>query len=288
MSLDLSKLVGAKRLHGKVVAQCPICQETSQSHLVIFPDGKYGCVVDRSSDHSRAIWRAIGVDSEHAAPQEIPEPKIEITKTWPAAVLDRLVKDHSYWVGRGVSEETVAAFRGGVATEGQMADRYVFPQFDQHGEIIGFSGRCLRKMTKEERRQFNRPKWKHLAPSSGFIWGDLTGRPRRARLVESIGDGLKLLDNRVTGVRCLFGTALSEDLLGHLIAWGPEQIEVSTNLDEATRMGQRIGHPGQEAAARIKKTLDKFFNPNTVAILHPPRNDWGDANRDQIQQAFHP
>lgn len=286
MSLDLSKLVGARRLHGKITAQCPVCQETSQSHLVIFPDGKYGCVVDRSSEHTRAIWRAIGSDAESAAPQEIPEPKIEITKTWPVEVLDRLVKDHSYWVGRGVSEETVAAFRGGVATEAQMKDRYVFPQFDQQGRIIGFSGRCLRQMTKEERRQFNRPKWKHLSPSSDFIWGDLKARPRKARLVESIGDTLKLLDNRVTGVRCLFGTVLSESLLGHLIAWGPEEIEISTNLDEATRMGTRIGHPGQEAAARAKKTLDKFFNPNRVTIVHPPCNDWGDATPEQIHQAF--
>ncbi len=286
MSLDLSKLVGAKRLHGKIVAQCPVCQESSQSHLVVFPDGKFGCVVDSSSDHRRAIWRLVGTDAEDASPQEIPEPKIEIAKTWPANVLDRLIKDHSYWVGRGVSEPTVAAFRGGVATEGQMAGRYVFPQFNQQGEIIGFSGRCLKEMTKAERKQFNRPKWKHLGPSGSFVWGDMGTRGGPFNLVESIGDSLKLLDNRVHGVRCLFGTTLSEELLGHLIAVNPSRIRVSTNLDEATRMGNRIGHPGQEAAARAKKTLDKFFNPSTVDILHPPCNDWGDATPAQIHQAF--
>ncbi len=284
MSLDLSKLVGAKRLHGKITAQCPICLESSQSHLVVFPDGKFGCVVNSSPEHRSAIWRAIGTDSDDA-PAALPEPKIEIPKTWPVSVLDRLVKDHSYWVGRGVSESTVAAFRGGVATEAQMAGRYVFPQFNPQGEVIGFSGRCVKQMTKAERKQFNRPKWKHLAPSSDFLWGDLTYRPR-AILVESIGDGLKLIEHKARGPRCLFGTTLSETLLGHLIALSPECIIVSTNLDEATRMGTRIGHPGQEAAARIKKTLDKFFNPNTVTIMHPPCNDWGDATPEQIHQAF--
>ncbi len=285
MSLDLSKLVGAKRLHGKITAQCPVCQESSQSHLVVFPDGKFGCVVNSSPEHRSAIWRAIGTDAD-SAPAAIPEPKIEISKVWPVEVLDRLIKDHSYWVGRGVSEATVAAFRGGVATEGQMAQRYVFPQFDQQGQIIGFSGRCLKEMTKAERKQFNRPKWKHLGPSGSFLWGDMETRGGSFNLVESIGDTLKLLDNGVRGVRCLFGTTLSEELLGHLIGVSLSRIRVSTNLDEATRMGTRIGHPGQEAAARIKKTLDKFFNPNTVDILHPPCNDWGDATPEQIHQAF--
>ncbi len=286
MSLDLSKLVGAKRLHGKITAQCPVCQESSQSHLVVFPDGKFGCVVNSSPEHRSAIWRAIGTDSEDA-PATLPEPKVEIDQTWNPKVLDRLIKDHSYWEGRGVSAATVEPFRGGVATDGYLDGRYVIPIFSlDESMVIGFTGRRISDAGLDE-WQRKRMKWKHKMPSSQFIWGGRRDIMDRIILVESPGDLLMLREHGVKDVLCMFGTTLSQALLGYLIGRAPKQIIISTNLDEATRMGTRIGHPGQEAAARAKKTLDKFFNPNTVTIMHPTQsNDWGEATPEQIHQAF--
>ncbi len=107
-------------------------------------------------------------------------------------------------------------------------------------------------------------------------------------LVESIGDGLKLIEHKVRGPRCLFGVNLSEELLGHLIAVNPACIIVSTNRDIEKMNGGRVKRAGQEAAERIKRTLDKFFRPDTVKIIHPPEGvkDWGEATKEQIQQAF--
>ncbi len=288
MSLDPTKLVGARNLGGKVTAMCPVCQESSRSHLVIFPDGRFGCVVDSSPEHRKAIWQLIGTDSDGIADTVEPEPRIELPRVYSASLLDNLVKDYSYWEKRGIAAETVEPFRGGIATQFQMADRWVFPQFNLAGEIIGFSGRCLRKMTSAERKQWKRPKWKHLSASSTFIWGGLDDIADRVVLVESIGDSLALRQHGVPETLCLFGTTLSQPVLGWLIAHNPRQIIVSTNLDDEKMIGNRLGRPGQEAAERIKRALLRFFDESVVSILHPQEGlkDWGEADAAQIQAAF--
>jgi hypothetical protein len=49
MSLDLSRLESVRQRCGRTVARCPACAEHGQDekgeHLVIMPDGRFGCVV---------------------------------------------------------------------------------------------------------------------------------------------------------------------------------------------------------------------------------------------------
>lgn len=287
MPLDATKLVGVQRYHGKITAQCPVCQENSRSHLVIFPDGKFGCVVNSDPSHRKEIWRLIGTDAPGTTSDEERMPEVEPPPTtWPLSILDRLVKDHSYWNRRGISDETLAPFRGGVATIGQLADRYVFPILNEGGEIIGFDGRCVKDMTPQDRKQFRRVKWKRLGPNSSFIWGGLDEIVDRVILVESIGDSLKLREHGVSETLCMFGTTVSEKLAGWLIAHNPRQIIISTNLDEEKQMGNRRGRPGQEAAVRAQKMLATFFDEGVVSVVHPVANDWGDSTPEQIQAAF--
>ncbi len=293
MSLDLSKLVGVKRLSDKTTAACPQCRaeglDSSGNHLVLYPDGRFGCCINSDSAHRQAIWRLAGdgKGSNESVPAEEQQPQIEMERTWNPSVLDRLVKDYSYWAGRGISEATIAPFRGGVAVDGQMKDRWVIPIFNDDGLVIGFTGRCLKQMTKEERKKFNRPKWKHISSKSLFVWGDIdeVESTRRAILVESPGDLLALREHGVLDVLCVFGTSISQTVIGALVAASPHQIIVSTNRDPVNERGQT---PGQSAAARIKKTLDTFFNSDTVEVRLPPEgvNDWGEATREQIHATF--
>ena len=59
-----------------------------------------------------------------------------------------MVKDHSYWIGRGVSESTIKSFNGGVVLSGKMKDRYVFPIKNYKKQIVGFSGKIFFDKTK--------------------------------------------------------------------------------------------------------------------------------------------
>ena len=68
MSLDVRKLTVSRRLEGgTVVARCPACaavgQDRSGEHLVVYPDGRFGCVVHPGEAgwlHRKMIWEAVG------------------------------------------------------------------------------------------------------------------------------------------------------------------------------------------------------------------------------------
>lgn len=65
MSLDLSKLEKFQVREKKTVARCPACAEaggdSKSVHLVIWPDGRYGCAAHpKDSSHRKRIWALIG------------------------------------------------------------------------------------------------------------------------------------------------------------------------------------------------------------------------------------
>lgn len=68
MSLDVRRLRVSRRLEdGTVVARCPACaaggQDRKGEHLVVYPDGRFGCVLhpgDAGRLHRKAIWEAVG------------------------------------------------------------------------------------------------------------------------------------------------------------------------------------------------------------------------------------
>ena len=68
MSVDLQKLTVSRRLaDGTDVARCPACaaigQDRKGEHLVVYPDGRFGCVLhprDAGWLHRKAIWEAVG------------------------------------------------------------------------------------------------------------------------------------------------------------------------------------------------------------------------------------
>ncbi|HEX2973145.1 MAG TPA: hypothetical protein VHP11_12485 [Tepidisphaeraceae bacterium] len=68
MSLDVRRLAVSRRLaDGTVVARCPACaaggQDRKGEHLVVYPDGRFGCVVHPGEAgwlHRKRIWEAVG------------------------------------------------------------------------------------------------------------------------------------------------------------------------------------------------------------------------------------
>ncbi len=289
MSIDLTKVIGCKKQGDKIVGQCPACalggnDIHSKNHLVIFPNGKFGCVIDKSSEHSKTIWKLVGAgnyNNDDISITEPTEPRLEIERIWPNEYLDRLVHDYSYWEKRGISQATIEPFRGGVAlTAGQMTNRWVIPIFNANDQIIGFTGRALKEGMQ--------PKWKHLSPVSKWIWGGLDEieAEKEAILVESPGDLLMLREHGVNNVLCLFGVNMSQSILGYLIGANPDSIIISTNSDKLMNDQGKPHQVGQNAALRIKNTLDKFFNPEKITIKLPPVKDWGVATKEQIHESF--
>ena len=76
------------------------------------------------------------------------QPKIKDKKVFDKELLLKLEKNHDYWINRGVKEETLNLFKGGIAKAGKMKNRYVFPIINSKEEIVGFSGRDITNQSK--------------------------------------------------------------------------------------------------------------------------------------------
>lgn len=64
MTLSIHLLENVQTKHGKTTARCPACKEQghdkSGDHLLIATDGRYGCAVDKSPEHSKRIFALAG------------------------------------------------------------------------------------------------------------------------------------------------------------------------------------------------------------------------------------
>jgi hypothetical protein len=281
MPLDLGKLQNVKPAGPDCFqAACPQCRidgsDRAGVHLRVWKTGEYSCVIaPNDRDHNRAIHALAGDGTDSTATDLAPppEPRIEIERTWPPTALSGLIRDHSYWAGRGIPEDVLEPLQGGVATKGQLANRYVIPIFGDDGLIHGFTGRALRPGML--------PKYKHIGKVSNWVWGDLAGieETGRAILIEGPADRLALDARGVRGALVLWGVNLSQAVLGYLISVNVRDIVVATNNDTKAHAA------GQRAAAKILATLERFFDAGTARTCLPGPKDlldqhWRDGAPD--------
>lgn len=271
--IDLEKLENLKPDSNGWVAACPLCRAEGRDrtgvHLKIYPDGAFGCVVNQKDRaHNAGILQLVGTESDgtlthYSAPAQ--EPKLKIERFWDISILDKLIKDYSYFESRGISAATQMYFRMGVATTATMKGRVVIPIFNERKDkIIGFSGRLLQKHTQWH-KEHGVPKWKHLNPSSEFIFcGDEKTIPNNSILItEGPADVLALYEAGIKNTLCLFGTTISSKQLAFLIKNNPKKIVVGLNNEPDNK------NIGLEAAKKLEKTLLNYFNEEKVVIGLP-------------------
>jgi len=206
-----------------------------------------------------------GVDTTSEAKKV--EPKIPQAKIFENENLSKLMPDHSYWNDRGISNDTLSNFKGGVIENGKMANRYVFPIFNKKQQVVGFSGRDL-KPEKKENSKFVRPKWKHIGDKSKWNYPLLNNvkiirKQKSIIVVESIGDMLSLWENNIKNTIVSFGVILSPNMLGTLMRMDPDEIFISFNDDSSNSSA------GNEAARVAKKKLLQFFDEDQITIKLP-------------------
>lgn len=203
----------------------------------------------------------------------IEKEKLEELKVFPSELLDKLEKDHSYWLTRNINEETVSVFEGGVAKEGRMKDRYVLPIFNSKKQIVGFTGRDLTGTKKA--------KWKHLGDKSKWVYPLYFNKKevlnaKSVILVESVGDMLSLWQAGVKNSAVTFGLDINNSLLNLFIRMDLDTIYISFNNDE--------NQAGNQAAKKLYFKLLKFFDKNQIKVALPTKNDFGEMNKEEIEQ----
>lgn len=214
------------------------------------------------------------------------KPKIDMEKIYPNSILEKLLPHYKFYNDRGIGDETLSFFKSGLATEGAMYQRFVFPIYNSNLEIHGFSGRDMIKTPNNKER----PKWKHVGKKSKWVYPyyvqdsfgkfpiqDAILESKEVILVESIGDLIRLHDRGFKNVICVFGTSVSSYLSFHLMSLLPQRIVLSLNNDSDKEKNR-----GQIGALKSYLKLLSLFDKKKI-IIHPPKScDFGEMKDEEF------
>jgi len=208
-------------------------------------------------------------------PKEASKPLLKSTKKFDLDLLSNLENDQSYWNKRGINDETLNQFKGGVGKAGKMKNRYVFPIFDIKNNIIGFSGRDVTNLSKI--------KWKHLGEKNDFVYplflnSEAIETQKQVILVESIGDMLSLYQAGIKNILVTFGTSLSLGILNYLLKIDIKKIYISLNNDSNKNNAGNIG------AEKTYSRLKRYFDDKQLKIALPTKKDFGEMNKEEVLQ----
>lgn len=201
------------------------------------------------------------------------KPILKEVKKFDTQELEALEKDHSYWLNRGISLDTISKFEGGIISLGKMKNRYVFPIFDFSQNVIGFSGRDITGKSKI--------KWKHIGDKNNFLYptfinNNIITSKKQIILVESIGDMLNLWQNNIKNVIVTFGLNISLPILNYMLRISPDKIIIAFNNDIEKNKAGNI------AAEKAMVKLLRYFDKNQISINLPIKKDFGEMNSEEI------
>ena len=232
--------------------------------------------LDCNIEDARKFLQSKGSDR----PVAIIKPEVKQRKTLNDEFLNNLIKNNKYWNERGVSDETLEKFNGGVCESGKMLGRYVFPIYGERGRLVGVSGRDVNndEWTK-------RPKWKHIGDKAAWTYPtqvneEILKELKQVILLESIGDMLALWESGIRNTLVTFGLDINTAILNKLLRLDPNNVIVSFNNDSESN------NAGNLAAQKAKKKLLKYFDEEQVKISLPSQNDFGEMTAAQISEWY--
>ena len=214
---------------------------------------------------------------------ETPRKKYKLSIDMPIyyeeSCLDRLLPSYKYYTEKKnpISIDTLSFFRGGVATNGKMLSRFVFPIFSEEGKIHGFAGRDVTD-SKDIKWKLIGKKYEWCYPA--FFNREIVEEKREIILVESIGDMLALWEAGIKNVWVTFGINLSTKLLAKIVKANPKKVFICLNNDKED---QSVGNA---AAIRMLKKLSGFFDKEDVEIKLPTNGDFGEMTTEEIENWY--
>ncbi len=219
------------------------------------------------------------LDSEPDSLKEYkPNTLIEMEKIYEDSILEKLFPNYNFYNKKNISEQTQNLFKVGLAGSGNMYRRMVFPVYNEHSQIIGFSGRRV--------DDGNSAKWKHIGKKNNWIYpaytpnevtvDELITESKEVYLVESIGDAMSLYDQGIKNVLVIFGLSVSASIISYLSGKEIDKIIIAGNNDFESEINR-----GLLASIKNYLKLSNYFDLDILHIKVPPKgfNDLGDANQ---------
>ena len=120
----------------------------------------------------------------------------------------------------------------------------------------------------------DKSKWKYPMQYNNKLLTKL----KKIILVESIGDMLSLWNSGIKNTMVTFGLNISLDVLNYLLRIDVNEVIISFNNDENNNSAGNI------AAEKASKKLRKYFDYSTIKVNLPPKNDFGEMTKEEIQE----
>ena len=210
---------------------------------------------------------------------------IKCEKTWAKTELNNLFPHYSFYTERGISEQTLKFFKSGFVQSGDMNKRYVFPIFNEHQKIHGFSGRDM-----TDRYKKSGVKWLHSGKKSNWIYPyymlddngfspcqDAISKTNEIIIVESIGDVLSLWESGFKQVLFIAGLTISSKQAAFITSLGLKRIIIATNNDKEKEINR-----GKIGAINIFLKLSSFTDIENLTICLPNQKDFGDMSKEEV------
>jgi hypothetical protein len=209
--------------------------------------------------------------------------KLQMEKIYDNDCLNKLLPHYDFYEERGITQDTLKHLKGGLATSGQLYQRFVFPIYNKDGQIHGFSGR-------DTANKDTRPKWKHIGRKSNWLyplyvpqaqgsWRDRIEEADSLILVESIGDLLSCHQHEIFNVAVSFGLDISPSLICEMVEINPSKITISFNNDSGKECNR-----GLDASIKNFLKLLNHFDQDKISICLPTKNDFGDMKAQDFEQ----
>ena len=222
----------------------------------------------------KSIEKYLKIDYNPSARASTQSDRLTMDRIYDEALLDELLPHYKFYNDRGIDTRYLKEFKGGYATKGKMLRRFVFPIYNEHGQIHGFSGRDMSGNSSA-------PKWKHIGRKSKWLYPYYVSPLCRESieekdsviLVESIGDLLNLYQHGYYNVLVSFGLDISPKLLCHLTGLDVSRIIISFNNDS-----NKTSNRGARAAVKNYLKLLTHFDFSQLSICLPTKNDFGEMS----------
>lgn len=196
--------------------------------------------------------------------------------------LKKLLPHYRFYNDKGIQDKILKDLKGGLATQGQLYQRFVFPIYNKLGQIHGFSGRDM--LNKD-----SRPKWKHIGRKTSWVYPAYIPhqknlflseieKSKSIILVESIGDLLSLHSHGHYNVLVTFGLDISPSLITFLVGTDLDHIIISFNNDLHSSENR-----GLDASLKGYLKLCSYFDYEKLRICLPVVNDFGDMEESHFK-----
>ena len=229
----------------------------------------------------QVISKYISEDFNKKNYESTQDDRIMMEKIFKESILDDFFPHYEFYNKKGIDSEHLDLLNGGLCTSGKMYQRFVFPIYNEYGQIHGLTGRDMTNSKDVKwKHEGRKTKWVYpyfVPDKNGHSFKEFIDDSSSIILIESIGDLLNLHQHGFKNCLVSFGLDISPKLLAHLSCFSNKEIIIAFNNDY-----NKSSNRGARASVKNYLKLLNHFDFNQLKICLPTKSDFGEMNSNDF------